>query len=137
VGKKQENRDPGHPDDVNRGDAWDFVACDPEHRLVLAVIPGARTAEAIVSETKKRLGGKAPELITTDELPAYKTAIEVTFSEPVPTPEKRRPGRPRVLPERRIPDGLSYATVHKNRENNRVVSVEQRQILGTPEGLKN
>ena len=107
--------------------------------MVLAVIPGTRTAEnavAIVSEAKRRLGDKTPGLITTDELPAYKTAIEVVFSVPVPAPEKRRPGRPRVLSERRLPDGLNYATVHKNRENNRVVSVEQRQIFGTPEGLK-
>jgi hypothetical protein len=123
VAKKQRNCDPDDPDDVNRGDAWDFVAYDPEHRLVLAVIPGARSAEnaeAIVAEVKRRLGGKAPDLITTDELPAYKAAIEATFSEPVPTPPRRGPGRPRVLPERRLPDGLNYATVHKNRENDRV-----------------
>ena len=92
---------------MNRGDACDFVAYDPEHRLVLAVVPGARTAEnaeAIVAEARQRLGGKAPDLITTDELPAYKAAIEVTFSEPVPIPERRGPGRPRVLPERRLPE---------------------------------
>jgi IS1 family transposase len=139
VGKKQQNCDPDDPDDVNCGDAWDFVAYDPEHRLVLAVIPGARTvetAEAIVAEVKERLGGKPPDLITTDELPAYKTAIETTFSEPVPTPRGRGPGRPRVRPERRLPDGLNYATVHKNRQNNRVVSVEQRQIFGSPKGLE-
>jgi IS1 family transposase len=139
VAKKQGNCDPDDPDDVNRGDAWDFVAYDPEHRLVVAVIPGARTAEnaeAIVGEAKQRLGGKAPDLITTDELATYKTAIEATFSEPVPMPERRGPGRPRVLPERRLPEGLNYATVHKTREGNRVVSVEQRQIFGSPEGLE-
>jgi IS1 family transposase len=124
---------------VNRGDAWDFVAYDPEHRLVLAVVPGARTAEnaeAIVEEAKQRMGEKTPDLITTDELPAYKTAIESRFSEPVPVPERRGPGRPRVLPERQMPEGLNYATVHKTRENNRVVSVEQRQIFGSPESLQ-
>jgi IS1 family transposase len=124
---------------MNRGDAWDFVAYDPEHRLVLAVLPGARTAanaEAIISDAKARLGGGAPGLITTDELPAYKAAIEAAFSEPVPPPEKRGPGRPRVLPRRRLPDGLNYATVHKRRENDRVVSVEQRLIFGSPEGLE-
>jgi IS1 family transposase len=139
VAKKQRNRDPDDPDDANCGDAWDFVAYDPEHRLVVAVIPGARTAEnaeAIVAEAKRRPGGQAPDLITSDELPAYKTAIEATFSEPVPAPQRRGPGRPRVLPERRLPEGLNYATVHKNREDNRVVSVEQRQIFGSPEGLE-
>lgn len=38
-------------------------------------------------------------------MPAYKTAIENTFSEPVPTPERR--GRAQVMPERRLPEGLS------------------------------
>jgi IS1 family transposase len=140
VGKKQKNCDPNHPDDVHCGDSWDFVAYDPEHRLVLAVIPGTRTienAEAIMSEVKQRLGGKVPTLLTSDELAAYQSAIETTFSEPVPPSEKRGPGRPRVLPERRLPNDLNYATVHKHRENNRVVSVERRQIFGTEDGLQN
>jgi IS1 family transposase len=139
VAKKQKNCDPLDPDDDDRGDAWDFVAYDPEHRLVLAVVPGARTVEnteAIVAEAKRRLGGEAPGLITSDEFPAYAKAIEAAFSEPAPTPGKRKPGRPRVLPERRLAEGLSYATVHKHRENGRVVSVEQRQVFGTEEGLE-
>lgn len=139
VGKKQKNCDANNPDDTNCGDAWDFVAYDPEHRLVLAVVPGARTAEnaeAIVTEVKQRLGGKAPDLITTDELATYKTAIETTFSEVVPPAQKRKPGRPRLMPKRRLPQGLNYATVHKHRENNRVVSVEQRQIFGSQDGLE-
>src|SRR3954463_12097391 len=67
VGKKQKNCDPTDPADAQKGDYWDHVAYDPEHRLVLAVIPGARTqenAEAITAEVKKRLGGAAPALIT-------------------------------------------------------------------------
>ena len=97
MGKKQQNCD---PDDVNCGDAWDFVAYDPEHRRVLAVIPGARTvenAEAIVAEAKQRLGGKAPDLITTDELPAYMTAIETTFSEPIPATMSVVPRKTRMI----------------------------------------
>jgi IS1 family transposase len=139
VGKKQKNCDPNNPDDEDRGDAWDFVAYDPEHRLVLAVVPGARTAEnaeAVVAAVKQRLGGGAPDLVTTDELPAYKTAIETTFSAPMPVPQKRKPGRPRIEPKRRLAKNLNYATVHKHRENNRVVSVEQRQVFGSAEGLQ-
>lgn len=139
MGKKQRNCDPDDPSDADRGDAWDFVAYDPEHRLVLAVVPGARTAvnaEAIVAEAKRRIGGRPPDLITTDELPAYKTAIETTFGEAVPPPERNGPGRPRVSPERRMPDGLNYATVHKSREGRRVVSVERRRIFGSAEGLE-
>ena len=87
--RSRTNCDPNNPDDDQCGDYWDFVAFDPEHRLVLAVIPGARTtanAQAIVEEVKERAGGTAPALMTSDELPAYATAIETTFSVPVPPP---------------------------------------------------
>ena len=138
VAKKQANCDPTDPADDHKGDYWDHVAYDPEHRLVLAVIPGARTlenAEAITAEVGRRLGGQAPDLITTDEAPAYETAIERTFGEPVPPPPRRGPGRPRLLPQRRLPERLQYATVHKHREGGRVVAVDRRQVFGTPSGL--
>ena len=31
---------------------------------------------------------------------------------------------------------MIYATVHKHREGNRVVAVDQRQVFGTPERLE-
>ena len=98
VAKKQKNCDPANPADVHKGDYWDHVAYDPEHRLVLAVIPGSRSienAEAIVTEVKQRLGGEPPELITSDEAPAYPTAIENAFGVPVER-APNRPGRPRI-----------------------------------------
>lgn len=137
VAKKQKNCDPANPADAHKGDYWDHVAYDPEHRLVLAVIPGSRSienAEAIVTEVKQRLGGAAPELITSDEAPAYASAIENAFGVPV-VPAPNRPGRPRIAPQQRLPEGLNYATVHKHRQNNRVVAVERRQIFGTRAGL--
>jgi len=127
VGKKQRNCDPANPDDDHCGDYWDHVAFDPEHKLVLAVVPGARVEEnayAIVAEVKQRVGDTPPPLMTSDEYPAYATAIEAVFSEPVPVPPRRGPGRPRVVPERRLPDDLVYATVPKERENNRVIAVD-------------
>jgi IS1 family transposase len=139
VGKKQKNCDPADPDDDHRGDYWDHVAFDPEHKLVLAVVPGARTEEnarAIVAEVEQRVSCDPPPLMTSDEYPAYATAIEEVFSAPVPAPPQRKPGRPRVAPERRLSDNVIYATVHKHRENGRVIAVEQRQILGTPEALE-
>ena len=45
VAKKQANCDPTDPADDHKGDWWDFVAYDAEHRLVLAVVPGARSIE--------------------------------------------------------------------------------------------
>ena len=139
VGKTQKNCDPNDPDDAQCGDYWDFVAFDPEHRLVLAVVPGARTAEnavAIVEEVKERVSEGPPALMTSDELPAYTTAIETTFGVPVLPPPQRGPGRPRVAPELSLPEGVCYATVHKERANGRVVAVEQRQVFGTPEDLE-
>jgi hypothetical protein len=139
VGKKQKNCDPADADDEQRGDYWDHVAFDPEHKLVLAVVPGARVQEnacAIVAEVKQRVGDTPPSLMTSDEYPAYASAIEEAFGEPVPAPPRRKPGRPRVTPERRLPEGVIYATVHKHRENNRVIAVEQRQVFGSPEELE-
>jgi hypothetical protein len=115
------------------------VALDPEHKLVLAVVPGARTEEnarAIVAEAKRRAGREPPPLMTSDEYPAYAAAIEAVFSEPVPAPPRRQPGRPRVVPERRLVEGVTYATVHKHRQNNRVIAVDQRQVFGSPETLE-
>ena len=82
------------------------------------------------------MGVRPPALMTSDEYPAYATAIEEAFGEPVPP--RRRPGRAGrgSLPERRLPEEVIYATVHKHREDNRVVAVEQRQVFGTPEGLE-
>ena len=106
---------------------------------MLAVVPGARTEEnarALVAEVKRRLGGGPPRLITSDEHPAYATAIAEVFSESVPEPPRRGPGRPRVAPERRLPEAVVYATVHKERQDGRVVSVETRQVFGSPEALQ-
>jgi hypothetical protein len=139
VGKKQVNCDPTDPDDDHKGDYWDHVGFDPEHKLVLAVVPGARAEEnarAIVAEVARRTGCDPPPLLTSDEYPAYATAIEEIFGEPVPASPRRGPGRPRVVPERRLPDDVIYATVHKHREDNRVVAVEARQVFGAPEDLE-
>ena len=70
VAKKEKNCDEDDPEDQFQGDCWDHVAFDPEHRLVVSVVPGERTGESVrelVTDVKERLGGRAPELITTDE----------------------------------------------------------------------
>jgi IS1 family transposase len=133
VGKKQKNCDPTDPADDHKGDYWDHVAYDPEHRLVLAVVPGARSienAEAIVGEVKDRMAGTPPRLITSDEYAAYGSAIEAVYSEPAEPAARRGPGRPPISPERQMPAELAYATVHKEREADRVVTVERRVVLG-------
>lgn len=133
VAKKEKNCDDEDPADRWRGDCWDHVALDPEHRLVLAAIPGERTAETVqelVADVKERLGGRTPELITTDEYAPYSGAILEAFGEEVVPPRTGRPGRPRK-PYKVPSSGLNYATVHKTRKKGRVVDVVTRVIFGT------
>jgi IS1 family transposase len=139
VAKKQAQCDPTDPDDAQCGDHGDHVAYDPEHRLVLAVVPGSRTienTEAIVEEMARRLDPSKDLLITTDELPAYESAIHETFAEPVEEPERRRPGRPRILPKTTMPARVVDATVRKRREGHRVVGVTRVLVDGTETSLR-
>jgi hypothetical protein len=109
------------------------VAFDPDSRLVLGVIVGKRIAEnadALLADVKGRLGGRAPELITSDELPAYREAVLAVFGDERVPPRTGKPGRP-AGPRVEPPAGLCYGTVHKEREKGRVVSVAARVVFGT------
>ena len=133
VAKKEANCDRDDPADDHKGDYWDHVALDPEHRLVVAVVPGARTienTEALVSEFRRRTGGRLLRLMTSDDYPAYETAILHAYGETVTPPRTGKPGRPKAsyqVP----PPGLTYATVTKQREKGRVVEVGTRIVFGT------
>jgi IS1 family transposase len=133
VAKKEKNCDEDDPEDRFRGDCWDHVAFDPEHRLVVSVVPGERTAESVqelVNDVKERLGGRAPALITTDEYAPYEGAILEAFGTAVVPPRTGKPGRPRKS-YKVAAAGLQYATVHKTRKKGRVVDVATRVIFGT------
>jgi IS1 family transposase len=119
-------------DDLFAGDQWDHVALDPDSRLVLSVVVGKRTlenAEVLLTDVRSRLGGRVPEVVTSDEYPAYPEALLAVFGvEDIP-PRTGRPGRPaepRTIP----PPAMRYATVHKTRENGRVIRVESREVFG-------
>ena len=132
-GKKEKHCDPNDPDDERQGDNWDHVALDPEHRLVVSVIPGKRTEEKVqqlVEDFQQRTAGRLMNLMTSDEYPAYKTAILAAYSVVQEQPRTGRPGRPKK-PRRVLPKKLKYATVHKERENGRVVKVTTRVVDGT------
>jgi hypothetical protein len=134
VAKKQANCDPDDPADDHKGDWWDHVVYDAEHRLVLAVVPGARSienAEEAVGEAYDRTGGREDVLLTSDEYPAYETAIGRVYGVPEDPEPSRGPGRPVVMPDRQVPTGLKYATVHKVREKGRVVEILTAVVLGT------
>ena len=133
VAKKERHCDwEADEEDMLRGDQWDFVALDPDSRLVLGVLVGKRlqdNAVLLLEDVKKRLGGRAPELITSDEWPGYPEAIKQVFGVEVMPPRTGKPGRP-AGPRLEAPEGLNHATVHKAREKGRVVSVATRVVLG-------
>jgi hypothetical protein len=133
VAKKEANCDPDDPSDSRKGDHWDHVALDPDHRLVVCVVPGKRTAEntgALVREFHRRTSGRLMDLITTDEYAPYRGAILEAYGETITPPRTGKRGRPRK-PFKAPPAGLTYATVHKTRVKGRVTKVEQRIIFGT------
>jgi len=113
------------------------VALDPDHRLVVCVVPGKRTAEntgALVRDFRRRTAGRLMDLITTDEYAPYRGAILEAYGEMVTPARSGMRGRPRKsfkVP----PAGLTYATVHKTRSKGRVVKVEPRIIFGTAEAV--
>ena len=84
----------------------------------------------LVEDFHARTGGRIMNLMTSDENPAYETAILAVYGEVVTPPRRGRRGRP-PAPRRVPPPDLKYATVHKVRENNRVVRVETRVVFGT------
>ncbi len=94
VAKKQANCDPDDPADDHKGDWWDYVVYDAEHRLVLAVVPGARSienAEEAVGEAYDRTGGREDVLLTSDETrPTRRRSAASTASPRIPSrPEGR------------------------------------------------
>jgi IS1 family transposase len=118
VRKKQKPCDPVAEADLFRGDQWDHVALDTDSRLVLEIVVGKRTAvnaELLLDGVRRRLGGRVPELICSDEYAAYPDAIRAVFG---------------VGVGRELPTGSGYGTVHKERERGRVVSVEYRTVFG-------
>ena len=80
-----------------------------------------------------KLTGPRP-LFTSDELPHYKTALAEFHSTLVPVPPTGKRGRPRK-PILCLDPNFMYATVHKERENGRVIKVEQRIIFGKEQDI--
>jgi IS1 family transposase len=109
------------------------VALDAESRLVLAVVPGARDVEAVeevVGEVEERTGGRELDLATSDDYPAYETALLNAYGQEVTTTATGRVNR-KMVPEKVPPAGMNYATVEKRREKGRVVEIVTRVVFGT------
>jgi len=133
VRKKRKHYDNDVPEDSRQGDNWDHVAYDPEHRLVVSVVPGKRTAkniEKLVFDFKKRTDGRIMNLITSDEYRAYKKAILKAYGRNTTVAHTGKRGRPKG--SSRVPaKGLTYATVHKTRRKGRVVKIDLRAVFNS------
>ncbi len=69
-------------------------------------------------------------LITSDDSPAYKVAIQQIYDEEVGTTPSGGASR-RMVPERVPPPGLTYATVEKRRRLGRVMEIVVQLVFGT------
>ena len=138
VAKKEKHCDRDDSRDDHCGDCWDHIALDAESRLVLSVVPGRRSQEQtllLAWDVAARTGGAPLDLFTSDEYPAYAWALLEVYGEWL-QPERQGARGRHPNPVRVPPEDLTYATVHKTRENNRVVKVEARVVYGTEEAVQ-
>jgi IS1 family transposase len=132
VAKKEKQVEPDNPADQDKGDDWDHTAVDAEHRLLLAVVPGKRTAatcKRLVAEVQKRTRGRTDVLLTSDAYGSYATAIEEAYGTAESQPQQSSSGGSATA-QRVLPPEMCYATVCKTREKGRVVEVIRSLVFG-------
>jgi IS1 family transposase len=114
------------------GRHWIWSSLDPESKLIINFFVGQRTLEdcrCFIKKLVSRIRGKP--LFTSDELPRYQTALVEHFNHLEHQPKTGKRGRPKKS-KLVIDPELKYATVHKTRDNGKVVKVERNIILGDP-----
>jgi len=137
VRKKEKNLSAWEKLHTEYGDTWIWVAFDPVHKLVLAMVIGEREEEqavGVLSQLKARLIEGCLPLFTSDQLPHYLKALLRVFGRRIQPERKGSRGR---FPNPRLeaPEDLQYATVNKQKERGRVVSVTTQVVLGSQEAL--
>lgn len=115
---------------------------DPESKLVISLVVGRRNADTVVqvfTDFYGRTDGALPQLISTDEYAVYEAVILDTYGvwleELQLTPEERS-DLVDDMPEFNFPKEVAYATVHKQRQGNRVVKVTSEVVLGSEEQVE-
>ena len=138
--KKDKHCDPTQRSDRTLGSWWDHVILDTESRLIVSLVVGRRTGETALAtwlDFYERTDGDLPLLITTDEYPVYFSTIVSVYGVPKEmlelTPEEREEYDYEGMPDVYFPEEIAYTTVHKERAHGRVVDVEPRIVLGTPQ----
>jgi hypothetical protein len=142
-GKKDKHCDPEQAADRTLGSWWDHVIIDTESRLIVSLVVGRRTADTALEtwlDYYARTDGDLPLLITTDEYPVYFSTLVSVYGVPKEelelTPEEREEFDYDGMPAVYFPVEIAYTTVHKERAQGRVVSVEQRIVLGSKEQVE-
>jgi IS1 family transposase len=107
---------------------------------VVAVVPGKRNAancHKLLEEFRQRTRGRIMRLMTSDDYPSYKIAINDVYglrSVPLKLAQTVR-GPQRTLTRKRPPPELNYARICKRRENGRVVEVTVQIVFGSEESI--
>ena len=115
------------------GRHWIWTALDPESKLLISFFIGQRTLEdckLFIEDLAGRI--KTRPLFTSDELAHYQTTLAGQFSTFEEQAKTGKRGRPRVARQVVDPE-LMYATVHKTRENGKVVKVTRNIVFGDTE----
>ena len=100
--------------------------------MIISFFVGQRTLEDCDLFMKDLIARiRTKPLFTSDELPHYQAALAKHFSHLEDQPKTGKRGRPRK-PKIVIDPELKYTTVHKTRDNGRVVKVERKEIFGDP-----
>ena len=117
------------------GRHWIWITLDPESKLLVSFFIGQRTlkdCKLFIEDVVKRV--KTKPLFTSDELSHYQTTLADKFSHFEEQEKTGQRGRPRK-PKRVIDPELMYATVHKTRENGKIIKVEHNIVFGDHEEI--
>lgn len=100
--------------------------------MIINFFIGQRALEDCKLFIKELVGRiRSKPLFTSDELPHYETVLVEQFSHLETHPKTGKRGRPKK-PRLVIDPDLLYATVHKTRDNGKVVKVDRTVIFGDP-----
>jgi IS1 family transposase len=118
------------------GRHWIWASLDPESKLIINFFIGQRTLDDCRSFINDLLCHiRTKPLFTSDELPHYETVLAEQFSHLEAQPKTGKRGRPKK-PKPLMDPEFKYATVHKVRQNGKVVKVERNSVFGNPDSIE-
>ena len=104
--------------------------------MIINFFVGQRTLEdcrTFIHDLLSRIRTKP--LFTSDEIPHYETVLVEQFSRLEEQPKTGKRGRPKK-PKPVMDPEFKYATVHKVRQNGKLVKVERNIVFGNPKSIE-